>query len=131
MNTGGSSTGGAVGSDGTGGAGGRANNTGGSSAIGGKAPDAGVVPPPSDASGGSDVNQTNLAAITLHLAGDSTVMAYAQPTATADEGWGQELGQFFIDNVSIDNQAIGGASVASFHPADGATSWATSRRATT
>jgi lysophospholipase L1-like esterase len=42
-------------------------------------------------------------------------MTYAQPTATADEGWGQELGQYFISKVSINNQAIGGASVASFH----------------
>ena len=51
----------------------------------------------------------------MHLAGDSTVMTYAAPTATADEGWGQELGQYFIAKVGIDNQAIGGASVVSFH----------------
>jgi lysophospholipase L1-like esterase len=42
-------------------------------------------------------------------------MTYLQPTATADEGWGQELGQYFIAKVSIDNQAIGGASSVSFH----------------
>jgi lysophospholipase L1-like esterase len=34
---------------------------------------------------------------------------------TAQEGWGQELGQFFNAKVSIDNAAIGGASVQTFH----------------
>jgi lysophospholipase L1-like esterase len=53
-----------------------------------------------------------LPAITLHLAGDSTVMTYA-PT-TPQEGWGQELGQFFIDKLTIDNKAIGGANVKTF-----------------
>jgi lysophospholipase L1-like esterase len=62
-----------------------------------------------------DGNQGALVSLTLHLAGDSTVMTYAAPTATADEGWGQELGQYLIAKVTIDNQAIGGASVVSFH----------------
>jgi lysophospholipase L1-like esterase len=59
------------------------------------------------------VDPATLSAVTLHLAGDSTVMKYAADSA--QEGWGQELAQLFIDKVSIDNQAIGGASVASFH----------------
>jgi lysophospholipase L1-like esterase len=54
----------------------------------------------------------DLPGITVHLAGDSTVMTYA-PT-TVQEGWGQELGQFFSDKVTIDNKAIGGANVQSF-----------------
>ena len=54
----------------------------------------------------------NLSAITLHLAGDSTVKTYA--ATTTQEGWGQELGQFFIDKVTINNQAKGGANVKSF-----------------
>jgi lysophospholipase L1-like esterase len=54
----------------------------------------------------------DLPAVTLHLAGDSTVMTYA--ATTAQEGWGQELGQFFTDQVAIDNKAIGGANVQSF-----------------
>lgn len=50
--------------------------------------------------------------ITLHLAGDSTVMGY--PATTVQEGWGQELGQFFKDKVAINNQAQGGASIQTF-----------------
>jgi lysophospholipase L1-like esterase len=42
-------------------------------------------------------------------------MTYLVPTATADEGWGQELGPFFISKLAIDNQAEGGANVLSFH----------------
>lgn len=59
------------------------------------------------------VDTASLPAVTLHLAGDSTVMKYAADSA--QEGWGQELEQLFIDKVSFDNLAIGGASVASFH----------------
>ncbi len=59
------------------------------------------------------IDPAALPEITLHLAGDSTVMTY-EPSS-AQEGWGQELGQFFNDRLDIDNQAIGGASVQSFH----------------
>lgn len=62
--------------------------------------------------GTSSVDQSMLPDVTLHLAGDSTVMTY--DTGSAQEGWGQELGQFFIEKVSINNQAIGGASVRTF-----------------
>jgi len=61
---------------------------------------------------GGSAAQANLPALTLHLAGDSTVMTYA--ATTVQEGWGQELGQFFIDKVHINNQAIGGANVKTF-----------------
>lgn len=50
--------------------------------------------------------------ITIHLAGDSTVMTYV--ATTKQEGWGQELAQFFNAQVTIDNKAIGGANVKTF-----------------
>lgn len=57
--------------------------------------------------------------ITLWIAGDSTVMTYAPGNTSGNngtslEGWGQELGRFFNDRVTINNQAIGGRSVAFF-----------------
>ncbi len=123
---GGTGMGGRVGAGGILGTGGEAGGvgTGGRAATGGAtgtgpAVDAGVDRQPPDAGraveAGSDVNQNALPRVTLHLAGDSTVMTYLVPTATADEGWGQELGQFLIDKVTIDNQAIGGASVQTFY----------------
>ncbi len=36
-------------------------------------------------------------------------------SSTTQEGWGQELGQFFISKVTIDNQALGGANIQSFY----------------
>lgn len=97
--------GGAVGGGGLGGAG----QAGGASGAGGS--DAG-----DGGSGGSGndepVDQSALPDVTLHLAGDSTVMTY--DAGSAQEGWGQELGQFFIDKVRINNQAIGGASIRTF-----------------
>ncbi len=51
--------------------------------------------------------------VTVHLAGDSTVSEYA--STTVQEGWGMELGQFFNDKVTVDNQAQGGANVQSFY----------------
>jgi lysophospholipase L1-like esterase len=68
------------------------------------------------ASGGSTggkPDQSSLPAITVHLAGDSTMANYA--ATTTQEGWGQEFGQFFISAVTIDNQAQGGANVQSFY----------------
>ena len=68
------------------------------------------------ASGGSiggKPDQGSLPAITVHLAGDSTMANYA--ATTTQEGWGQEFGQFFISAVTIDNQAQGGANVQSFY----------------
>lgn len=59
------------------------------------------------------VDPALLPAITVHLAGDSTVMTYAADSL--QEGWGQELGEYFTAKVTIDNQALGGASVRTFH----------------
>lgn len=56
--------------------------------------------------------KAELPPVTLHLAGDSTVMTYA--ATTQQEGWGQEIGQFFNDKLTVDNKAIGGANVKTF-----------------
>jgi lysophospholipase L1-like esterase len=65
------------------------------------------------AGGTASVDPDSLPNVTLHLAGDSTVMTYAADSA--QEGWGQELPQFLLSKVALDNQAIGGASVESFY----------------
>jgi len=57
------------------------------------------------------------AATTIWLAGDSTVQNYAAGNTqgaggTELEGWGQEFAQFFTPLVTVNNQAIGGRSVA-------------------
>lgn len=99
------STGGAsAGSTSAAGAAGRA--AGASGSAGASAGSAGAV------GAGGAVNQSALPAVTLHLAGDSTVMDYG--AASAQEGWGQELGQYFINKVAIDNRALGGASIQTF-----------------
>jgi hypothetical protein len=56
---------------------------------------------------------------TIWIAGDSTVMTYPEPNTDGTNmvsiyGWGQEIGQFFSNKVTINNQAIGGRSVAFF-----------------
>jgi lysophospholipase L1-like esterase len=94
--------------------GGTAAGSGGT-ASGAAAGQAGTSASLAGAGGGPDptpVDQSTLPDVTLHLAGDSTVMSY-EPSS-AQEGWGQELGQFFIDRVHINNQAIGGASIRTF-----------------
>ncbi len=63
--------------------------------------------------GGASVDPALLPSVTLHLAGDSTVMTYAD--GSAQEGWGQELPQFLLSKVSLDNQALGGSSVQTFY----------------
>lgn len=65
------------------------------------------------AGSGGAIDPTSLPSITLHLAGDSTVMTYA--VDSAQEGWGQELRPFFNTKLAIDNQALGGASVETFY----------------
>jgi lysophospholipase L1-like esterase len=69
--------------------------------------------------GGATGGATNLQPTTVWIAGDSTVMTYAAGNTdghdgTSLEGWGQELGAFFNDKVTINNQAIGGRSIAFF-----------------
>jgi hypothetical protein len=61
----------------------------------------------------------SLPAMTIWIAGDSTVKTYAAGNTDGNngtelEGWGQEIGPFFSSKVTINNQAIGGRSVAMF-----------------
>ena len=66
--------------------------------------------------GGGDASkpdQSTLPPVTIHMAGDSTMSNYT--TATTQEGWGQELGQYFISQVTIDNQAQPGANIQTFY----------------
>jgi len=67
-------------------------------------------------SGAADASQPP---ITIWLAGDSTVQDYPAGNTEGDngttlEGWGQELAPFFNTRVVVNNQAIGGRSVAFF-----------------
>jgi hypothetical protein len=60
-----------------------------------------------------------LPSTTIWIAGDSTVMTYSEPNTDGTNmvsiyGWGQEIGQFFSSKATINNQAIGGRSVAFF-----------------
>jgi len=107
---------GRAGTIGTAGAGGDpgAPGTGGSAGRGGAAGTAG-----SAGSAGKAGTGGALGSVTVWIAGDSTVMTYMQPNTSGNEnqslyGWGQELGQYFSPKVTIDNQAIGGRSVAFF-----------------
>ena len=57
--------------------------------------------------------------ITIWIAGDSTVKTYPAGNTSGNngvsiEGWGQEIGPFFSLKVTINNQANGGRSVATF-----------------
>ncbi len=94
------------------GAGGQPNDgsAGGGSANGGSA---GLSNGGTSGGGASSVDPELLPPVTLHLAGDSTVMTYA--AGSLQEGWGQELSQFLLAKVSIANQALGGASVQTFY----------------
>jgi len=51
--------------------------------------------------------------ITVYLIGDSTI-ANKMPKAYPETGWGMELGQFFNENVKVDNRALNGRSTISF-----------------
>ena len=50
---------------------------------------------------------------TIYIASDSTAQTYDASYAP-QAGWGQTLGQFFSDEVTVDNRAIGGRSSRSF-----------------
>ena len=125
-----SGPGGSTGSGGSGAGGNGPAGAGGVSGTGGRTtPDAGLDVRPADTGtmrdASPDVDQSALPAIKLYLAGDSTVMDYG--TASAQEGWGQELGQFLIAKVAIVNQAIGGRSIQSFMYDDAANTTPSSR----
>ena len=103
--TGGVSTGGRTTTGGTGGTGsGGKVNTGGAS---GTAAGGAIVIP---ATGTYPVSSGTP---TVYLAGDSTVSTYATNPSN-QEGWGQELQNFFTSDVIVVNKAIGGESSKSF-----------------
>ena len=103
--TGGVSTGGRTTTGGTGGTGsGGKVNTGGAS---GTAAGGAIVIP---ATGTYPVSSGTP---TVYVAGDSTVSTYATNPSN-QEGWGQELQNFFTSNVIVVNKAIGGESSKSF-----------------
>jgi len=52
-------------------------------------------------------------AITIYMAGDSTMQSYAELNAP-QEGWGQRFGEYFAPGVVVKNFAIGGRSSKSF-----------------
>jgi lysophospholipase L1-like esterase len=108
------------------GSGGRAGMLG----AAGRSADSGVAGQPADAGQPRDasVDPSTLPSVTLYLAGDSTVMDYG--TSSMQEGWGQELKQFLIGKVTIDNQAIGGRSIQSFMFDDAANTKPSSRWST-
>lgn len=122
VSTGGNSTGDAGGSGGLTGAGGPPSSGGaaGSIDVGGSPTAGGVASAGSAGTAGAAGGETaSDLPITIWIAGDSTVKTYAAGNTdgyngTTLEGWGQELGPFFNDKVTIDNQAIGGRSVAIF-----------------
>ena len=113
-----SGTGGMAGAGGkvTGGGGkagsGAAGNAGGSSGTKGSGAGGGGGASNSGGTGGKP-DQSGLPALTIHMAGDSTMSNY--DATTTQEGWGQEFGQFFISKVAIDNQAQGGANIDTFY----------------
>jgi lysophospholipase L1-like esterase len=101
-------TGGSTGGGGTTGDGGKAAGGAGTTTTAGSGGATG-----SEGGSTSKPDQSNLPAITVHLAGDSTMSNYA--ATTTQEGWGQELGQFFISKVTIDNQGQPGANIDTFY----------------
>jgi hypothetical protein len=109
--TGGVTSAGTGGSDGPTGAGGTQGGTGGFATGGSKGTSTGGAVGGGGAGGKPDQNV--LPAVTIHMAGDSTMSNYTADTT--QEGWGQELGQFFIGKVTIDNQAQPGANIQTFY----------------
>ena len=83
---------------------GGATSTGGSKVTGGTKTTGGTT-----VSGGATGSTGSLPALTIYIAGDSTVSTYADTAATNDwAGWGQMLHEIFNDRVTVDNRAEGG-----------------------
>ena len=110
-NSGAAGRGGSGGTTGTGGIG-NGGSGGAKTGSGGASGGSGGATSGSGGSGGKP-DQNELPAVTIHMAGDSTMSDYT--AATTQEGWGQELGQFFISKVTIDNQAQPGANIQTFY----------------
>ncbi len=108
---GGSRTGGGVtGGTTTGGVSAGGSGAGGKTGAGGSAGTAGGGAVVTPATGTYPVSSGTP---TIYLASDSTVSYYA-PNANNQEGWGQELQNFFTSSVVVVDDAIGGRSSKSF-----------------
>lgn len=56
-----------------------------------------------------------LVALTIYLAGDSTVSKYTDTASTKDQaGWGQMLHEYLDDLATVDNRAVGGRTARRF-----------------
>lgn len=77
-------------------------------------PAPGAEPAPEDMDV-SEEDSTASGPITLFLAGDSIVQSYADTASERDQaGWGQMLGLYVDDQVTIENRAIGGRTARRF-----------------
>jgi lysophospholipase L1-like esterase len=111
--TGGGGKAGGGGSTASTGGGSKAGGGGATGGAGGKTGGSGGGGATSSGGAGGKPDQSALPALTIHMAGDSTMSNY--DATTTQEGWGQELGQFFISKVTIDNQAQPGANIQTFY----------------
>lgn len=50
----------------------------------------------------------------IYIAGDSTAQTYNYTTAYPQTGWGQVIGDYFTDDITVENRAMGGRSSKSF-----------------
>ena len=86
--------------------------TGGSGTAGGPASTGGSGTAGAKATGGATTtggSAGTLAALTIYIAGDSTVSTYTDTAATNDQaGWGQMLHEIFNTKVTVVNRAAGG-----------------------
>jgi lysophospholipase L1-like esterase len=99
---------GGAGNPAVGGSSGGGSDTGGSAGIssGGSAGSSGAAG--SGAGGGGEPN-TPLVALTIYLAGDSTVSTYTDTASPRDQaGWGQMLQAYLDPLAKVDNRAVGG-----------------------
>lgn len=108
----GGSSGGGVGGQSAGGRGGQAGEggsaTAGAGGMGGAAGSGGGT-----SGGGTSSFPISDGKPTVYLAGDSTVQTYSASQAP-QQGWGQRIQEFFTNDVSFVNKAIGGRSSKSF-----------------
>ena len=50
----------------------------------------------------------------IYIAGDSTAQTYNYDTAYPQTGWGQVIGDYFTDDITVENRSMGGRSSKSF-----------------
>jgi lysophospholipase L1-like esterase len=88
-------------------------NAGGSTVVGGSGATAGSAG--GAAGAGSLGGSAPLVAVTVFLAGDSTVSTYTDTASTQDQaGWGQMLHEYLNPLAKVDNRAIGGRTARRF-----------------